>query len=57
MFWPRRWLIVQARRVGHGDVGGGLGVVFDPQESENLGTRRRFFGGGGGGGVALSGFL
>lgn len=35
MFWLRCRLIIQARHVGHGDVGGGLGVVFDPQESKS----------------------
>lgn len=28
-------MIIQARHVGQGDVGRGLGVVFDPQESES----------------------
>lgn len=35
MFWLRCRLIIRARHVGRGDVGGGLGVVFDPQESES----------------------
>lgn len=37
-------LIIQARHIEHGDVGGGLGVVFDPQESES-GHAAVFFGG------------
>lgn len=44
MFWLRCRLIIQARHAGHGDVGGGPGVVFDMQESDS-GHAAELFGG------------